>query len=60
MNTAYQRERRQRLSTAGQRVFFSAELHPKTREALYLVAQRRGQTIRSALESIISEAANHG
>jgi hypothetical protein len=24
------------------------------------VAQRRGQTIRSALESIITEAANHG
>jgi len=60
MNTAYQRERRQRLSTEGQRVFFSAELYPKTREALHRVAQRRGQTIRSTLESIISEAANHG
>jgi hypothetical protein len=58
MNTNYQRTRRQRLRIQHQRVFFSAELHPKARETLHYVAQRRGQTLRSTLESIIFEAAN--
>ncbi|WP_176212032.1 hypothetical protein [Acidithiobacillus thiooxidans] len=56
MNTEYQRQRRQRLYSTGQRISFAVEVHPETRHALRRLARSNSTSMRATLEKIITEA----